>query len=289
MPKTHSRQVKPERTAPIELEVLATARVSPSFVRVTLGGAEIDRFTPRGYDQWFRLFLPPADAAEVRLPDRDGYLGYAQLLRTPKAVRPTMRNYTVREFRAATADRGAELDIDFVLHESPDTGALEGVAAAWAAGCRAGDRVGLLDEGYGFDASEAASWFLLVADETGLPAVAGICASLPADVTGAAIVEIPDAADAQEFPKPAGVVVHWVVRQHGDRPGAGAYAAASAVEVPGAVAAHAYAVGESGLATGIRRLLVTERGWAKGDVSFCGYWRLPKGAPAVDAAQLIGA
>ena len=253
MSKTHSRQVKTERTAPIELEVLATRRVSPSFVRVTVGGGEIDRFTPRGYDQWFRLFLPPEGADEVRLPDRDGYLGYAQLLRTPKAVRPTMRNYTVREFRAATADRGAELDIDFVLHESPETGELEGVAAAWAAGCRAGDRIGLLDEGYGFDASDEAAWFLLVADETGLPAVAGICASLPARV------------------------------------GAEAYAAASALEFPGDIACHAYAVGESGLATGIRRLLVNERGWAKSDVSFCGYWRLPKAAPTVESRQLIGA
>jgi NADPH-dependent ferric siderophore reductase len=289
MSKTHSRQVKTERTTPLELEVLGTARVSPSFVRVTVGAGEIDRFTPRGYDQWFRLFLPPEGADEVRLPDRDGYLGYAQLLRTPKAVRPTMRNYTVREFRAATADRGAELDIDFVLHESPESGELEGVAASWAAGCRVGDRVGLLDEGYGFDASDEAAWFLLVADETGLPAIAGICASLPADAQGAAIVEVPHADDAQEFPTPAGVVVHWVVREHGQRPGAAAYAAASAVELPGDVAAHAYAVGESGLATGIRRLLVNERAWAKSDVSFCGYWRLPKGAPAIETAQLIGA
>ncbi|MFF2371526.1 siderophore-interacting protein [Agromyces sp. NPDC058110] len=289
MAKTHSRQVKTERTTPIELEVLATARVSPSFTRITVGGGEIDKFAPRGFDQWFRLFLPPEGADGVHLPDRDGYLGYAQLLRTPKAVRPTMRNYTVRAYRGATAERGAELDIDFVLHEHPETGALEGVAAAWAASCTVGDRIGLLDEGYGFDAPEEAAWFLLVADETGLPAVAGIAASLPADARGVAIVEIPHADDVQEFPKPEGLVVHWVVREHHDRPGAGAYAAASTLELPADVVTHGYAVGESGLATGIRRLLVNERGWAKSEVSFCGYWRLPKGAPAVESAQLIGA
>lgn len=289
MAKTHSRQVKTERTAPIELEVLATRRVSPSFTRITVGGAEIDRFTPRGYDQWFRLFLPPEGSDEVRLPDRDGYLGYAQLLRTPKAVRPTMRNYTVREYRPATDERGAELDIDFVLHENPETGGLEGVAASWADTCKVGDRVGILDEGYGFDAPDTAAWFLLVADETGVPAVAGICASLPADARGVAIVEVPHADDVQRFPTPADVVVHWIVREHDERPGAAAYSAVAGLELPGDVVTHAYAVGESGLATGIRRLLVNERGWAKTDVSFCGYWRLPKGAPAVETSQLIGA
>ncbi|MFB9643113.1 SIP domain-containing protein [Agromyces lapidis] len=36
---------------------------------------------------------------------------------------------------------------------------------------------------------------------------------------------------------------------------------------------YAFAVGESKLATGARRLLVDERGVPKRNVTFCGYWR----------------
>ena len=42
---------------------------------------------------------------------------------------------------------------------------------------------------------------------------------LPRDATGAAYLEIPHADDAQDTGAPAGVAVHWLVRQNGDRPG----------------------------------------------------------------------
>ncbi|WP_279433491.1 siderophore-interacting protein [Agromyces protaetiae] len=209
MSKHNSPQVKPERTRPIEAEVLGSVRVSPSFQRVTVGGGEIADLAVRGFDQWFRLFLPPAEAPELRLPDRDGLSGYAQLLTTPKAVRPTMRNYTIRALRPAGEHGGAEIDIDFVLHENAD-GRLEGVAAHWSTTCRPGERVGILDEGIGFDPAPTADRFLLVGDETALPAIAGVCGSLPADAQGVAIIEIPDASDAQDFARPDGVEVRWI-------------------------------------------------------------------------------
>ena len=109
---------------------------------------------------------------------------------------------------------------------------------------------------------------------------------MPSDARGVALVEIPDAADAQEFPAPDGVEVRWLARSHHERPGALAYRAAAQLELPADVdgapgagsLAHAYAVGESSLATGIRRLLVNEHGWAKtaGELLRC--WRLRKGA-----------
>ncbi|KQQ93721.1 hypothetical protein ASF62_05815 [Leifsonia sp. Leaf325] len=304
--------VKTERTVPIRLEVLRRERISPSFVRITLGGGEVDRFTYKGFDQWFRLFVPPTDAAELVLPNRDGWGGYAQLLTTRKDLRPTMRNYTVRAYRAggegASGSGGAEIDVDFVLHEG-ESGEVEGIAAGWAQSCSPGDEVGLLDEGYGYDPRPGTDWHLLVTDETGLPAIAGICGSLPADARGLAVIEVPLAADVQEFAKPDGVEVVWLPRAEstpevatdavsstGSHAGAHArvriaalaYAATVAAELPvvesvGPVM-HSYAVGEQALATGIRRHLVADRDWDKTAVSFCGYWRLPKGADPIDSA-----
>ncbi|WP_127794550.1 siderophore-interacting protein [Agromyces sp. LHK192] len=289
MAKSHSEPLKPERTVPLHLEVLRRERISPSFVRVTVGGGQVDRFAFRGADQWFRLFLPPA-GTELRLPDRDGWGGYARLLAMPRAIRPVMRNYTVRAFRPAGAPgatSGAELDIDFVLHENA-AGDLEGIAATWAATCEPGDALGLLDEGVGFDASISARRFLIAGDETALPAVAGVCESLPSDASGVAFIEVPDAADVQEFAHPAGVEVRWLVRGHDDRPGSLAYRAATevAIDRPGEWAG--YAAGEQALAAGIRRLLVA-KGVDKQAISFCGYWRLPKDAPAIDAPVDVAA
>ena len=89
-------------------------------MRVTLGGGEIDQFQPMGYDQWFRIFQPlGGDEGLERLPAKANKLfGYLKYLRIPDGVRPVMRNYSVRAFRPATADTGAELDVDFVLHGS---------------------------------------------------------------------------------------------------------------------------------------------------------------------------
>nr|BFF09450.1 hypothetical protein GCM10025699_07530 [Microbacterium flavescens] len=53
-----SRLVKPETQGLVHLTVLRRERLSPHWMRVTLGGGEIADFRPMGYDQWFRIFLP---------------------------------------------------------------------------------------------------------------------------------------------------------------------------------------------------------------------------------------
>jgi len=98
------RLVTPETAGLVHLTVLRSERLSPHWIRVTLGGGEIDRFRPMGYDQWFRIFLPlGGDAGLERIPAKANKLfGYLKYLRIPDGVRPVMRNYTVRAFRPAT-------------------------------------------------------------------------------------------------------------------------------------------------------------------------------------------
>ena len=268
------------QTCALPISVLRTERLSPHWLRVTLGGGEIGRFRPMGYDQWFRLFLPlGGDEGLDRLPAKANKMfGYLKYLRIPDGVRPVMRNYTVRAFRPATADAGAEIDVDFVLHGSAADGTA-GPASRWAETCAAGESVVVIDEGLTFNPDRGTDRVVLVSDETGLPAIAGICAALPSHATGLAIVEVPSAADALEFPHPAGVTVHWIVRDHGDKPGTPALQALRDAEVPDAPF-HAYVVGEQSLATEGRRHLVGDRGVSKDLVSFCGYWRVGAASPA---------
>lgn len=69
-----------------------------------------------------------------------------------------------------------------------------------------------------------------------------------------------------------GVAVHWVVRAPGARPGAGALDHVR--QLPLAGTPYVFAVGESALATGVRRWAVGEKGIPKTNVTFCGYWKL---------------
>ncbi|QCQ17299.1 siderophore-interacting protein [Microbacterium sp. RG1] len=278
-----SRLVKPASPDLLHLRVLRTARLSEHWMRVTLGEGEIDRFVPLGYDQWFRLFLPVGgDEGLDRIPAKaNKLLGYLKYLRIPDGVRPVMRNYTVRAYRAATAGAGAEIDVDFVLH---GTGPDAGPASRWAASARPGDSVVIIDEGLGFDPERGVDRVILAADETGLPAVSGVCASLPVNATGVALIEVPSEADALAFEAPAGVEVRWLVRDAQTRPGALALAALEEIPLH-AEGTHAFIVGEQSLPTSARRALVA-RGLDKASISFIGYWRLGAARSASQSAKV---
>jgi len=275
MPRTSATQtrLKPETSELLVLEVLATRRISPSFVRVTLGGRDIDRFRPMGFDQWFRLFIPVAEDSLERLPQKLSTLAYLKFLTISKTSRPVLRNYTVRDFRD-DGPQGPELDVDLVLH-GDDAHGTAGPASTWARTCAPGDVVAVLDEGISFAPDPALGHVVLVADETGLPAVAGILRSLPADTTGTVVVEIPTDDDRQDLDAPAGVDVRWVVRGgSGEQPGHAALEAARALAVP-TEPFYGWVVGESALPVGLRRHWVAA-GVPKENIVFCGYWKVGK-------------
>ncbi|MEU5879396.1 siderophore-interacting protein [Spirillospora sp. NPDC047279] len=261
--------VKPAGAELVTLRVVRSERISPHFARVTLGGEDLGRFTPMGFDQWFRLFLPVGgDDSLSRVPARLTTMSYLKFLTVAKTERPVLRNYSVRALRPAER----ELDVDFVLHGSPEDGSA-GPAATWAQACSPGDPVALLDEGIGFNPDSSIREFRLVTDESGLPAVAGILRSLPEDARGHALVEVPDEADRQELTAPEGVTVEWLVRD-GDAPGALALRTATGLPRPDG-RFYGWVVGESALPTGLRRHWVTS-GVPKDDVMFCGYWKAAK-------------
>lgn len=258
----------------IAAHVVRSERLSEHFVRVTLGG--LAGLEPRGADHWCRLFFSREGQDVLALPSSTTELGwYLQYLATPRARRPWVRAYTLRDVRPELG----EADIDFVIHVDDD--GHMGPAARFALGAEPGVRVGFLDQGIGFTPDHPHDWTLLVGDETALPAVAGICRSLPEDAVGVAIIEVPTADDRQEFPAPDGMEIRWVVRSEsadaGAKPGELALQSLMATALPDGVV-HAHTIGESALATGARRHLVQERGFSKRHVDFVGYWR--HGRPA---------
>ena len=264
-----SELVRPGRQQLIRLKVLRSERISPHFQRVTVGGGSIDRFTPMGWDQWFRMFIPTEGETGLdQLPDKVNLLGYLRYLRIDKGERPVLRNYTVRAFRAVGVS-GPELDIDFVLHGSVADGTA-GPASTWAQTCRPGDPIGIVDEGIAFNPGRGTDHVLLLADETGVPAVAGVLASLPDTAMGTAILEVPGDEDRFDLPHPLGVQVRWLSRSAGEQ--AGDLALPALVAATPEPATHAFLVGEQSLVQGARRHLVSA-GVPKDRISFVGYWR----------------
>ena len=273
-------------------EVLRSVRLSPNLHRVTITGDALADFPWRGFDHWFRLFLRLPHQSDFQLPNLSGTGWWKQYRLIPKARRPHCSNYTVAEFRAEQR----EMDIDFVVHRGPD-GQLEGAAAIWAVSARPGEPLALLDQGILFDKPADATEVLIVADESGLPAVGGILRSLPRDTVGRVVQEVPTALDRRDFDGPPGVEVSWIFRDGSGLNGSTVNATAvngtavnstalnSTALVGGAMAllalqalppvhpdGYAFVVGESSLATSGRRHL-HRLGLPKDRITFSGFWK----------------
>ncbi|WP_130011616.1 siderophore-interacting protein [Serinicoccus sediminis] len=260
---------KPRAARALRLRVRGAYRPTPTYARITLGGDDLADFEPMGDDQWFRLFLPTGGPESLRhVPDQLSTAAYARFMLVPAAERPVIRNYTVRAYREHGVD-GPELDVDFVVHGSEAAGDA-GPASLWAQRCEVGDEVAVIDEGAIYHPVEDAA-LLLAADESALPALAGILRDAPSDARGTAVVEVPHPDDRQALAAPEGIDVRWVVRPAGSRPGAAVLATLRDVPVPeGPV--YAWVAGESDLATAARRHWV-RHGIPKSHISFCGYWK----------------
>ncbi|WP_181160657.1 siderophore-interacting protein [Streptomyces solincola] len=261
------RRLTPQHPGMFRARVLRGERVTPSMHRLTVTGEDLARFPWQGYDHWFRLFLQLPHQRRLRLPEFTGDRWWQPYLAIPEAERPHCANYSVAGFRP----EAAEMDIDFVVHRGP-TGEIEGRAAVWACRARPGDALAVLDQGVLFDCPPDASEVVIVADETGLPATAGILRSLPRDTVGRLIQEVPTAADRRPLDGPPGLAVTWVVRgDHRSVPGTDALGELLRLTTADR-AGYAFVVGESTLATEGRRHL-HRLGLPKDRITFSGFWK----------------
>jgi NADPH-dependent ferric siderophore reductase len=200
-----------------EVEVMAVQRLSPSFVRIELGGAALAECGVDGplYDQRIKLVFPN-DAGT--LPSFEGAddSWWDTWLQIPESERGHMRTYTIRALRGAGAD--TRMVVDLVLHLADDA---TGPGSAWAAQASPGDRLvtmaprrGRPYGGIEFDPGTAGE-LLLVGDETAVPAMCSILEDLGPGARGTAFLEVPVSADAEvlaDQAAPPGLRVVWLPR-----------------------------------------------------------------------------
>lgn len=277
--------------------------LSPSLDRMVFTGADVARMGTGGPDQRIKVFFPLPGQSVPQVPSgADWYLRYRAMA---EDLRPPMRTYTLRQLRAGQC----EVDIDFVIHGEA------GPASRWAMRARPGDRVVLLaPDADGAGSSDGWEWrppagvgqVLLMADETALPAVAGILeelAVMPDPPRTLALLEVAQAGDAVPLKAPASAELVWLPRGQASygQPLLQAVQArlAAAGGVAGSVAArdaledidvdaqilweqadssitgplYAWVAGEAGAVRAIRRHLLHDCGLDRRAITFMGYWR----------------
>ena len=155
--------------------------LAPNYVRVRLTGTELEGFTSLGSDDHMRLFFPSGAVSSVE----------------------EMRASPSREY-TPLAWGGDWLDVEFALHGDA------GVAAPWAATAPIGSSIGVGGpRGSAVITGTPGSW-LLVGDETAIPAIRRFAALIPAGAPARIVVEV--AAPADEVAIDAPVDVEWLHR-----------------------------------------------------------------------------
>lgn len=277
-------------------------RMSPSFVRVTFTGPDLDRFADNGFDQRIKLVFPLPGGGLDHLPTGPDW--YSRWRELPDRLRNPIRTYTVRAVRPEVR----ELDVDMVRHG--DTGP----ASRWAGAARPGDRLVVIGPnaahpgphgGIEFQPPPGVETVLLAGDETAVPAICAILAKLDPGTRGEALLEVPLPGDVLDAVAPPGVRITWLPRSgagHGELLVPAVRVAVSRLaggpaggpcpvpdvdvdrellwEVPeptGTPAVgglYAWLAGEAGVIRTLRRYLVSEHGIDRRRVAFMGYWRL---------------
>lgn len=175
------------------LQVLRVIDLTPRMRRITLGGEQLQGFTSLGSDDHIKLLF--AETAEQQQAIDAGNLG------RDGAVRPTMREYTPRRIDLVAN----ELDIDFVLHG-------DGPASTWAAQAAPGQILNIAGPRASMVVPDIFDSYLLVGDETAIPAIGRRLEELPAGRQVLAVIQIEDEQERQPLPSQAQVEVIWVKR-----------------------------------------------------------------------------
>ena len=224
------------------LTVQTAERLTPRMIRVTLKGDDLAGFVSDGFDDHVKLFFPAAE--------RNG------------AEPPPMRDYTPRRYDPAAGT----LTVDFALHEA-------GPATQWATQAAPGQTLQIGGPRGSFVVTDDFDWYLLVGDETALPAIGRRLEELRPGVRAIVVATAAGPEEEQAFESRAALETHWV-----HRPLARATDPAPLLQAIAALPlpkgdGYAWVAGESLTAKAIRQHLVVERSLRKAWVKAAGYWR----------------
>ncbi|MFZ6845453.1 siderophore-interacting protein [Undibacterium sp. RuTC16W] len=179
----------------LRLRLLTVSRIEQLSIhmrRITFTGDALDGFISAAHDDHVKLFFPAAGSEQPILPQ----FGQAA---EDDAPRPIARNYTPRRYDAINR----ELDIDFYLHG-------DGPASSWATQARPGQTLGIGGPRGSLLVSKDFDWYLLIGDETALPAIARRLEELPVETKVIALISIADSRDQIPLQHGTNMQIEWI-------------------------------------------------------------------------------
>lgn len=234
------------------LQVLRVVDLTPRMRRITLGGPELAGFVSLGSDDHVKLMFP--QNAEQQAALETLVLGAGK----DNGPLPAMRDYTPRRYDLDTL----ELDIDFVLHG-------DGPASTWAEQAQPGQFLHIGGPRGSMIVPDMFDSYLLIGDETALPAIARRLEGLAANRRALVVVEVENGAEQQKLESAAQVNVIWVLREGGKN---NLLTTVKQLQVPGGNL-YAWVATESRVSRQIRRVLLDEHGLNEQFVKTVGYWK----------------
>lgn len=239
--------------------VEGSVRVTPFMIRVAIGGPDLGGLTVVDPASSVRLLLPEP-GADLVIPAWNG-----NEFLMPDGNRPLLRTLTP----SRPAPGAHDLDLDIVLHEG-------GPLSEWAVRAGPGDPVAVSGPGRGHPIDRGATGYVIVGDESAIPAIAQILDDLPMAVPSVTHVEIgsPDAALA--LPRRARGSIDWHLAKPDEAPGARLIEALRDTRL--ARGNTVWAAGEAAAMQRIRRHLADDRGWPRNATTVRGYWKAGRSA-----------
>lgn len=240
------------------LRVTATTMLAPQLKSIVLSGPELEGFQSGSPDDHIKCFFP-LDAGGPVVPR----LGPDGIQFPEERAKPAMRDYTPVRFDPAKQ----ELELIFFLHDA-------GPGTDWAKAAEPGSELviggprGSRIVPYNFD------WYLMIGDETAIPAFARRLREMPRDARAEVLIEVQN--DAMSVPLEHGpnVNVHWIQRLDA-RPGDPTRIQSAIKVLPFPKGDYfAWVIGESTAVKSTAELLRTQFGAQKEWMKVTGYWDL---------------
>lgn len=235
-----------------KLEVLRVVDLTPRMRRITLGGPALAGFISLGTDDHVKLLFP--QNAEQAAALETMVLGAGK----DNGPMPEMRDYTPRRYDLDAL----ELDIDFVLHG-------DGPASTWAEQAQPGQFLHIGGPRGSMIVPDIFDSYLLIGDETALPAIARRLEGLAANRKALVVIEVENGAEQQVLESAAQVNVIWVLREGGKD---NLLATVKQLQVPKGNL-YAWVATETKVSRQIRRVLIDEHGLNEQLIKAVGYWR----------------
>lgn len=218
------------------LAVESVSDITPGMRRIVLRGEDLVDFTSLAPDDHIKVIVPGIDGAEVR------------------------RDYTPRRY-----DNGASsLTIDFALHEA-------GPVTQWAIDARPGTPLEIGGPRGSAVISGSVKRWLLIGDETALPAIGRRVEESSADTTIMTIAAVAGRSEEQSFETAAALTTRWVYRPLSEATNAEPLISALAgIDI--VPQTFVWIAAEASVVRAIRAYLVEERGYPLSWIKASGYW-----------------